>query len=57
MTILLSVLFGLNTNVFYCYQSLNILINGTPLHSRVNQVDFKAVHLEPYETYMVKLTC
>ena len=42
--------------MLYGYRVVNILLNGTHMHSWVNWVDFKGVQLDPYETYMMKLT-
>ena len=36
---------------------MNIFLSGTHVRSRVNLVHFKGVQLDPYETYMMKLTC
>ena len=36
---------------------VNIFLNGTCVRSRVNLVHFKGAQLDPYETYMMKLTC
>ena len=43
--------------VLYGYRVVNIFLNGTHVRSRVNLVHFKGVQLDPYETYMMKLTC
>ena len=42
--------------MIYGYRVVNIFRNGTHVHSRVNLVHFKGVQLDPYETYMMKLT-
>ena len=55
--ILFSLLSGLNIIAYYCYETVNIFYNGAPVHSRVNLVHFKGAHLDPYETYRMKLTC
>ena len=36
---------------------MDIFLNGTHVHSRVNLVHFKGEQLDSYETYMMKLTC
>ena len=41
----------------YGYQVVNIFLNGTHVHSRVNLVHFKGEQLDPFETYMMKLIC
>ena len=33
------------------------LFDWYPLRNRVNQVHFKGAHLDPWEIYMLKLTC
>ena len=43
--------------MLYGYRVVNIFLNGTHVHSRVNLVHFKGVQLDPYETYMMELTC
>ena len=43
--------------MLYGYRVVNIFLNGTHVHSRVNLADFKGVQLDPYETYLMKLTC
>ena len=40
-----------------CHHGANILLNWTPVHSRVNLEHFKGAHLDRCETYIVKLTC
>ena len=55
--ILLSLLFCLIIIVLLFYQPVNVFLFATPVHSRVNLVHFKAAHLDPHETYIVKLTC
>ena len=42
--------------MLYGYWVVNIFLNGTHVHSRVNLLHFKGVQLEPCETYMMKLT-
>ena len=41
----------------YGYRGVNIFLTGANVHSRVNLVHFEVLQLEPYETYMMKLTC
>ena len=55
--ILLSLLYYLNIFVPYCYQRVNIFFSGIPVHTGVNLVHFKGAHLDPDETYKMKLTC
>ena len=43
--------------MLYGYWVVNIFLNGTHVRSRVNLVHFKGVQLDPYDTYMMKLTC
>ena len=43
--------------MLYGYRVVNIFLNVTHVRSRVNLVHFKGVQLDPYETYMMKLTC
>ena len=43
--------------MLYGFRVVNIFLNGTHVRSRVNLIHFKGVQLEPYETYMMKLTC
>ena len=43
--------------MLYGYRVVNIFLNATHVRSRVNLVHFKGVQLEPYQTYMMKLTC
>ena len=57
MEILLLLLFLSITVVLYCNHGVNVVIIRTSLHSRVNQAHFKAAHLDPRETYTMKLTC
>ena len=54
--ILLPLLVCLNIIALFYYQPVNIFSTGIPLHSRVNLVHFKAAHLGPSETYMMKFT-
>ena len=57
MAILLSYLFCLNIVLLYGYWVVNIFLNGTHVHSRVNLVHFKGAQLESYETYKMKWNC
>ena len=56
LMILLPLLVCLNIIALFCYQAVDIFSTGIPLHSRVNLVYFKAAHLGPSETDMMKLT-
>ena len=54
--ILLLLLLYFNIIGVHCYNGMNILLMGTPLHTGFNLVHFKGAHCEPYEIYMMQLT-